>query len=143
MVDDESLKVIGVLDLLVDGCLSLLQHLLPNCVVSTGKVVGSILLSVDEILGVEEVLGVSYADVIEDRGLEIQGDLAGDKVLDAFHLLEERLQLGVLGVEVSRWGSVVVHFMLLTVLLPDGVTELDSSLTNGDGNNLTNRHVVC
>ena len=55
---------------------------------STGVIVGRIFLAGDELLGVEELAVGAGADLVDDGGLEVEHDAAGD-VLAGAGLREE------------------------------------------------------
>ena len=86
----------------------------------------------------EELSVGSGSDLINDSGLEIKEDASGD-VLASSSLGEE----GVEGIITTSNGLVGGHLTvrLDTVLkaeeLPTGVTDLDTSLTDVDGNNFS------
>jgi hypothetical protein len=103
--------------------------------VSTGEVVGSIFLSGDQLLGVEELSIGSGSDLIDNGGLKIEEDGSGH-VLTSSGLTEE----GVEGIITSSDGLIGGHLtvrldtVLKAVELPTGVTHLDTSLTDMNGN---------
>lgn len=61
-----------------DAVNDIVNHLLANGVVTTGIVVGSILLAADQQLGVEQLAVVAGADLIDRRGVEIDEERTGD-----------------------------------------------------------------
>lgn len=74
----------------------IVNHLLANSVMTTGIVVGSILLSANEKLGVEELAVGTGADLIDGRGVEINKDGPGD-VFTTARLGEEGIEGAALG----------------------------------------------
>ena len=102
-------------------------------VVTTGVVVGGILLSGDELLWVEELSVGSGSDLVDNGRLEIKEDGSWD-VLASTGLGEE----GVESIITSADGLVGWHLTvrLNSVLkaeeLPAGVTDLDTGLSNVD-----------
>ena len=62
---------------------------------TTGEVVGGVLLTRDELLGVEELAVGASADLIDDRGLEVNEDSSRD-VFAGRGFREERVE-GVVG----------------------------------------------
>jgi hypothetical protein len=118
------------------------NDLRPDGVVATGEVVGSVLLAGDELLGVEELSVGAGSDLIDNGGLEIEEDSAGD-VLASTSLGEE----GVESVVTTTDGLIGWHLTvgLDTVLeaeeLPAGVTNLDTGLTDVDRDDLTHDDV--
>ena len=106
--------------------------------VAGSVVVGGILLTGDQLLGVEQLAVGTGADLIDDGGLQIQEDGAGD-VLAGTGLGEE----GVVGIIldtdglVGGHGTIGLDTVLKAVQLPAGVTDLDTSLTDVDRDGLT------
>ncbi len=78
MEDEEALKTAAVVGNAADLVEDLIYQLLANGVVATGVVVGGILLAGDHVLGVEEAAVGAGADLIDDVGLEIAVDGAGN-----------------------------------------------------------------
>ena len=138
----ESLQARAVVRKLAKAVEDEVHDLLTDGVVTTGVVVGGVLLSGDDLLRVEQLAVGTGADLIDDGGLQIQEDGAGD-VLAGTGLGEE----GVVGIIldtdglVGGHGTIRLDTVLKAVQLPAGVTDLDTSLTNVDRDSLT--HVVC
>ena len=76
--DEESLKTGTVIGETSDAVHDVVNELLSDGVVTTGVVVGGILLSVDEGLGVEQRPVLSSPDLVNDVGLQV--DLRGESV---------------------------------------------------------------
>jgi hypothetical protein len=76
--DEETLETSAVVGYTANFVQDLVNELLSNRVVTTGVVVGRILLSSDHVLGVEEGAVSTSADLIDDVGLEIGVDGTGD-----------------------------------------------------------------
>merc|ERR1719507_1508280 len=120
----------------------MVNNLLANSVVSAGIVVGSVLLSSDELLGVEELAVGSGPDLINDSWLQIDKDGPGDMLAGA-GLREECVE----GVVSSADGLVGGHLaigldaVLQAVELPAGVAHLATGLAHMDGDALA--HFVC
>jgi len=129
----ESLETSALIGELSDSVEAEINNLLTDGVVTTGEVVSGIFLTGDELLWVEELSVGASSDLIDDGGLEIEEDSAGD-VLASTSLGEE----GVEGVVATTDGLVGGHLTvwLDTVLeaeeLPAGVTDLDTGLTDVD-----------
>ena len=136
--DEEALEASALVSELSDSVEAEVDDFLADGVVATGEVVGGVLLAGDELLGVEELSVGAGSDLIDDGGLEIEEDAARD-VLASTSLGEE----GVEGIVATANGLVGGHLTvrLDTVLeaeeLPAGVTDLDTSLTDVDGDNFT------
>merc|ERR1711937_809375 len=142
--DEEALETSALIGELTDAVEAEINNLLTNGVVATGEVVGGVLLAGDELLGVEELSVGASADLIDDGGLEIEEDAAGH-VLAGTSLGEE----GVEGIITATDGLVRGHLTvgLNTVLkaeeLPAGVTDLDTGLTDVDGNDFSHCDGEC
>jgi len=131
--DHESLETSALIGELSDSVEAEIDDFTTDGVVSSGEVVGGILLSGDELLGVEQLSVGSGSDLIDDGGFEIEEDGSGD-VLAGTSLGEE----GVEGVVTTTDGLIGGH---LTVRLdsvleaeefPACVTDLDTGLSNVD-----------
>ena len=68
-----------------------INDFLTNGVMTSGEVVGGILLSGDELLGMEELSVGTSSDLIDDGWLEIEEDTSGD-VLAGTSLGEEGVE---------------------------------------------------
>ena len=136
--DEEALETSALVSELSDSVEAEINNLLTNGVVTSGEVVGGILLTGDELLWVEELSVGSGSDLINDGWLKIEENGSWD-VLTGTSLGEE----GVEGVVTTTDGFVGWHLTvwLDTVLeaekLPAGVTDLDTGLTDVDGNDLS------
>ena len=114
------------------------DHLLADGVVAAGVVVGGVLLARDELLWVEQLAVGARADLIDDGGLQVDEDSAGD-VLAGAGLGEE----GVEGIVATADGLVRRHLavrlnaVLQAEQLPAGVADLAASLANVDGDHFT------
>ena len=135
--DAEALKAGAVVGELADTVEAEVDDLLTNGVVATGVVVGGVLLAGDELLGVEELAVGAGADLIDDGGLEVEEDSAGD-VLAGAGLGEEGVEGIVLDSDrlVGGHGAVGLDAVLKAKQLPAGVTSLATGLTNVDGDHL-------
>jgi len=131
--DKESLETSALIGELSDSVEAEVNNLLTDGVVTTGEVVGGILLTRDELLGVEELSVGSGTDFIDNGGLEIEEDSAGD-VLASTSLGEEGVESIITTTDGLIGGHLTVR--LDTVLeaeeLPAGVTDLDTGLTDVD-----------
>jgi len=131
--DEETLETSALISEFSDSVEAEINDFLTDGIVTTGEVVGGILLTGDELLGVEQLSVGTGTDLIDDSGLEVEHDCAGD-VLASTSLGEE----GVEGIITTTDGLIGWHLTvrLDTVLeaeeLPAGVTDLDTGLTDVD-----------
>jgi len=129
----EALKSSTLVSQLADTIQNQVDNFLSNSVVSTGVVVGGILLSSDQLLWVEELSVGTSADFIDDSGLQINKYCSWD-VLASTSLGKEGGE-GVVSTHhfVRRHLAVRLDAMLQAVELPAGVTDLATGLANVDG----------
>merc|ERR1711959_506822 len=109
------------------------DDLLANGVVTTGVVVGGILLSGDELLWVVELAVGAGTDLIDHGWLQIEVDAAGH-VLAGASLGEEGVE-GVIATSnglVGRHLAIRLDAVLEAVELPAGVTDLATALADVD-----------
>jgi len=135
---EESLETSALIGELSDSVEAEINNLLTDGVVTTGEVVGGVLLTRDELLGVEELSVGAGTNLIDDGGLEIEEDSAGD-VLASTSLGEEGVESIIATTDGLIGGHLTVR--LDTVLeaeeLPAGVSDLDPGLSDVDGDDLT------
>ena len=131
--DKESLKSGTVVGKLSDAVQDGVNNLLSDGVVTTGVVVGGILLSRDDLFRVVKLGVGSGADFVTDGRFQIDKDGARD-VLSGGGLTEE----GVVRVVGNSGGGVGGHVtiggdaVLQAVKFPAVVTDLDTGLTEMD-----------
>ena len=131
--DEETLETSALVSELSDSVEAEIDDLLTDGVVTTGEVVGGILLTRDELLRVEELSVGAGSDLIDDGGLEIEEDGARD-VLASTSLGEEGVESiiattdGLVGWHLTVWLDTVLE----AEELPAGVTDLDTGLTDVD-----------
>merc|ERR1719384_210781 len=129
----ESLETSALIGELSDSVEAGINNLLTNGVVTTGEVVGGILRTGDELLWVEELSVGAGSDLIDNGGLEIEEDGAGN-VLASTSLREEGVESivattdGLVGGHLTVWLDTVLE----AEELPAGVTNLDTGLTDVD-----------
>jgi len=136
--DEEALETSALIGELSDSVEAEVNDFLSNGVMSSGEVVGGILLSGDELLGMEELSVGSGSDLIDNGGLEIEEDATGD-VLASTSLGEEGVE-SIITTANSLVGwhlTVGLDSVLEAEEFPAGVTDLDTSLSNVDGDNFT------
>jgi len=104
-----------------------------NGVVTTGEVVGGILLAGDELFWVEELSVGTSADFVNDSGFQVKEDATGD-VLASTSLGEEGVESIIAATDGFVRGHLTVwlNAVLEAEELPAGVTYLDTGLTDVD-----------
>jgi len=136
--DKETLETSALIGELSDSVEAEINDFFTNGVMTSGEVVGGIFLSRDKLLWMEELSVGSGSDLIDDGWLEIEEDGSWD-MLASTSLGEE----GVEGIVTATNGLVGWHLtiwlntMLEAEELPAGVTDLDTGLTDVDGNNFS------
>jgi len=136
--EEETLETSTLISQFSDSVENKVDDLLAAGVVATGVVVGGILLAGDQLLGVEQLAVGAGTDLIDNGGLQIDEDGTGD-VLASASLAEE----GVEGVVTTADGLVGGHLavrldaVLQAVQFPAGIADLDSGLSDVDGDALT------
>jgi len=138
VVQQETLKTGAVVSQLANAIEDEVNNFLSNCVVATSEIVCSIFFTGDQLLRVKQLTVGTSADLINDRGLQIDEDGTGN-VLAGAGLGEK----GVEGIITATDGLVGRHLAIRldTVLeaekLPASVTDLNTGLTDVDANNFT------
>ena len=140
--DEEALETSALIGELSDSVKAEVNDLLTDGVVTTGEIVGGILLTRDELLRVEKLSVGAGSDFIDDGRLEIEEDGAGD-VLASTSLGEEGVESVVTATDGLIGGHLTVRLdsVLEAEELPAGVTNLDTGLTDVDGNNFSHCEV--
>jgi len=136
--DQETLETSTVIGELADTVQGKVNNLLTDGVVTTGVVVGGILLTGDQLLRVEQLTVGTSADLIDNGWLEIDEDSAWD-VLSGTSLREKGVESIVTATDslVRRHLTIRLDTVLQAVKLPASVTDLDTTLTNVNRDNLT------
>jgi len=141
--DKETLETCALIRELSDSIKAEINDFFTNGVMSSGEVVGGIFFTGDELLWMEELSVGSGSDFIDNGWLEIEEDGSWD-VLTSTSLGEE----GVESVVTTTDGFIGWHLTIRldTVLeaekLPAGVTNLDTGLTDVDGNDFSHLKVI-
>jgi len=131
--DEESLETSALVSQLPDPVEDKIDDLLSDGIVTTGVVVGGILLSSDQLLGMEKLTVGSSTYLIDNRWFKIDEDGTGN-VLASSGLAEEGVERIVTTSDgFVRWHLTVrLDSVLQTVQLPAGVAHLDSGLADMD-----------
>jgi len=133
--DQEALQSGALVRQLADPVQNHVDDLLADGVVTTGIVVGRVLLASDQLLRVEQLTIGPGTDLVHHSGLQIHEHGAGH-MLTSSCLAEE----GAEGVVATAHGLVGGHMaigldsMLQAVKFPAGITDLDASLSNVNRN---------
>jgi len=138
MEDQESLESSTLVSQFPDSVQNKIDDLLSDSVVTSGVVVGGILLASDQLLRVEELSVGSSSDLIDDGWLQINKHSPGD-VLSSSSLAEEGIE-GVVSTSdglVRRHLTVGLDTVLQAVEFPAGITNLDSGLSDVDRDTFT------
>ena len=112
---------------------------------TTGVVVSGILLSCDQLLGVEQLSVGSGTDLIDNGGLEIEED-GSRYVLSSSSLREEGVEsiITISDGLVRRHLTIRLDAMLQAVELPTGISDLTTGLSQmyRDALSLRNKWVI-
>merc|ERR1719336_2871455 len=132
--DQESLEASAVVGQLPHPVEHKVDDLLANSVVATSVVVGGVLLARHHLLRVKELPVGASPDLVNDGGLQVEEDSPWN-MLPGTSLAEEGGEGIILGLVSfhSRDLAIGLNSVLHAVELPAGVTHLDSSLANVDG----------
>ena len=136
--DQETLETSTVVSQLPDSVEAQVDNLLSDGVVTTGEVVGSIFLTGDQLLRVEQLSVGSGTDLINNSRLKIEENASWD-MLSSSGFGEK----GVEGIITTSDGLVRRHLtirlntVLEAVQLPASITNLDTGLSNMNGDNFT------
>jgi len=128
---EETLESSALIGKLSDSVQAEIDNFLTDGVMTTGEVVGGILLSGDELLWMEELSVGSCSDLIDNGWLEIKED-GSWHVLAGSSFGEEGVESiitstnGLIGWHLTVW----LDTMLKAEELPACVTTLDTGLTN-------------
>ena len=136
MEEEKSLKTRTLVSQFPDPVQNQIHNLLANGVVAPGVVVGGILLAIDQLLRMVELTVCTNSCLVNDRGLQVNKDSSWN-MFSTTGFGEESLE-GVVSKCLIRWHtSVRLDTMLQAVELPTRVSNLDSSLSdmNGDAEN--------
>jgi hypothetical protein len=136
--DQETLETRAVIGDLANLIQDLINQFLANSVMSTGIVVGSVLLSSNHLLGMEQAAVGTSADLIDDIGLEIAVDGSGN-IFALTSLGEEGAEtlIRVSGLALLSQISIGLNAMLEAVKLPARVGNLATSLADVNANDFS------
>jgi len=134
--DHETLKTSAVVSQLADTVKDKIDDLLTDGVVTTGVVVGSILLSGDQLLGVVKLTVGTGTDLVANSGLKIDEHATGH-VLASSGLREKGVERIITTSDglVGRHLSVGLDAVLQAVKLPARVSGLHTGLTYNSSEN--------
>ena len=141
MEHQKSLKTSALISKLSDSVKTEINNLFSNGVVTSGKIVGSVFFSGDQLLRMEKLSVSSSSNLVNDSGFQVKKNSSGD-VLSSASLREESVE-GIITTTNSfvRWHLTIrLNSVFETEEFPTSVTDLNTSLTNVNGDNLS--HVV-
>jgi len=136
--DEETLETSALIGKLSDSVEAEINDFLTNGVMSSGEVVGSIFFTGDELLWVEQLSVGSGSNLIDNSWFEIEEDSSWD-VFTSTSLGEEGVESivtttdGFIGWHLTVWLDSVLE----AEKLPAGVTDLDTGLTDVNGNDFS------
>mmetsp|Transcript_9445 Transcript_9445/g.15172 ORF Transcript_9445/g.15172 Transcript_9445/m.15172 type:complete len:464 (-) Transcript_9445:98-1489(-) len=130
MEDKETLESSTVVGELADTVQNKVDNLLSDGVVATGIVVGGVLLSRDDLLGMVELGVLSSADFVTDSGFQIHEDGTRD-VLSRRSLAKEGVErvVGATNTGITWHVTIGGDAVLEAVQLPAVVTDLNTGLS--------------
>ena len=140
--DEETLETSALIGKLSDSIEAEIDDFLTNGVMSSGEVVGGVFLSGDELLWMEELSVGTGSNLINDGWLKIEHNGSWD-VLTSTSLGEEGVESvvtttdGLIGWHLTVW----LNSVLEAEKLPACVTDLDTGLTDVDGNDFSHYEV--
>ena len=136
MEEKKSLKTSTLVSQFPDPVQNQIHNLLANGVVAPGVVVGGVLLAIDQLLRMVELTVGPNSGLVNDSGLQVNKDSSWN-MISTTSLREEGLE-GVVSESLIRGHMTIwLDTVLQAVQLPTGVSNLDSSLSdmNGDAEN--------
>jgi hypothetical protein len=135
---EEALETGTLVSKLSDSVEAEIDDFLSDGVVASGEVVSGVFLSRNELFGVEELSVGSSPDFVDDSGLEVEEDGSGD-VLAGTSFREEGVEGIITATDSLVRGhlSVRLNAVLETEEFPASVTDLNTSLTNVNRNDLS------
>ena len=142
MEEKESLEASTLVSKLPDSVQDQINDLLSNGVVTPGIVVGGVLLSIDELLGMVELTVSSNSSLVNDSRLQVYEDSSWN-MISTSSLREESLE-GVVSEGLVR-GHMTIGLdpMLEAVELPTSIANLTAGLADMDRDTLTLETNVC
>jgi len=128
---EETLKTGAVVRKLTNAIKHKVHNLFTNGVMSSGIVIGSIFLSGDNLLGVEQLAVCASANLVSHGGLKVDEHGTGN-MLASTSLREKGVESVVTTSDglVTRHLPIGLNAVLQAIQLPACITDLDTSLTN-------------
>jgi len=136
--NEETLETSALIGKLSNSVKAEIDDFLTNGVMSSGEVVGGILFTRDELLWMEELSVGSGSDLIDNGWLKIEEDGSWN-VLTGTSLGEEGVESIITTTDrfIGWHLTVRLDSVLEAEKLPAGVTDLDTGLTDMDGNDFS------
>ena len=129
MEKKKSLKSSTLVSQFPDSVQNQIHDLLANGVVAPGVVVGSVLLAIDQLLGMVELTVGSNPGLVNDSGLQVDEDSSWN-MFSASGFREEGLEGIVSKCLVRGHAAIRLDTVLKAVQLPASIANLDSSLSD-------------
>ena len=138
MEHKEALETSALVSKLSDSVKAEIDDFFTDGVVTSGEVVSGIFFSGDQLFGVEELSVSSGSNLIDDGGFEIEEDSSGD-VLSSASFREEGVESIITATDGFVRGHLTIRLdsVFKTEEFPAGITDLNTSLTNVNGDNLS------
>ncbi len=136
--DEEALEACALVSELSDSVEAEIDDFFTNGVMATGEVVSGVLLSGDELFGMEELSVGASSNFVNDGGLEIEEN-AARYVLASASLREEGVESIITATNsLIGWHLAVrLDTVLEAEEFPAGVSDLNTSLSNVDRDNFS------
>merc|ERR1719483_265430 len=100
-----------------------------NSVVTTSEVIGCIFFTIDKKFRVEKTFQFSSSNIIKNGWFKIDSQVSWHKLsIDSF--FEKGFEVVV--VACFLLFTIDTNVVFLTILFPDGITHLNTTLTDGD-----------
>jgi len=131
MEEKESLKTGTLVSKLPDSIQDQINDLLANGVVTPGVVVGGVLLSINELLGMVELTVSSNSGLVNDSWLQVYKDSSWNMIATS-GLREEGLEGVVSEGLIRRHATIGLDAMFEAVKLPTSIANLATGLADMD-----------
>merc|ERR1719295_1206369 len=139
VVHHKSLDIIAIIHQLPQPIIHFVDHLLSHSVVTAGKVVGCVFFSRQQKVRVENGGIFAVLHIVNHIRLQIHHQVSWH-ILSRSSLLEKAFKSAIIR---SVWVITLrSHTVLSTILLPNGLTQLDTALSHTDRQNFSHHLVI-